>query len=204
MQRRRFFQQRVFYGGLFTGIILLPALLISANWLLIRIHTHTQNSATVTAGNMTFALSDDVLSIGMRLALQKVQTQSHFTVSHMTVTTQKGDAIQLNADGTVNQVPVFGSLPATLSVTFGPVVDKTGHIDFRVLQLSIMGIDASLFGLTNTILENTLNNQFSDVGQGSLVKGLDYQLVDVHTDTGALLVTAKLYQATPTVTPTGN
>ena len=200
MYRRPFFRQRSFYGGILTGIILLPLLFISVNQILLHIHNTSHSAATVTSGNMTISLSDDLMTTGMTLALQRVQKQSRFTVAHLTVATHKGDNIQVNADGTVNQVPILGSVPATLSITLSPVIDATGHIDFQVTQLTVMGIDATLWGLTNTLIEQTLNDQFSTFGQGSVIKGLEYQLLSVQTDTGALVVTAKL---SPVATPTG-
>lgn len=199
MQRRPFFRQRSFYGGILTGIIVVPLFFISFNQILLHIRNTSHHAPQVTSGNMIISLNDDLMTTGMTLALQRIQKQSRFTVAHLTVTTQKGDSIQMNADGTLNQVPVIGSVPGTLSVTMNPVIDSTGHIDFQITQLSVIGIDASLWGLANTLIEQTLNDQFSDLGQGSVLKGLDYQLLNVHTENGALVVTAKL---SPVATPT--
>jgi hypothetical protein len=204
MKRRfAFLRQGAFYGGIVLGIIVLPALLIGVNWTLQRIHSHpsTGTATPVTSGNMTISLSDDLLTTGMRLGLQRVQDKIPFTIKDVAAKTQKGDSLELDADGPIpSTIPVIGGVLGgqlvSMSVTMAPVVDKTGHIDFKITQLSVVGLDASFFGLSNTLLESTLNGQFSNVGDGSIVNGLNYQLLSVATAKGALLVTAKLYQST--------
>jgi len=186
---QRFFRQKSFYGGLAIGIILLPLLILLISWIGAP-HGQAAAPPTVTSGDMTITMNDDLLTTGMRMALQREQSKLPFTVSHVTASTKTGDHVELDADGP----SILGSAPISMMVTMAPRITSQGQLDFQITDVQLAGIDVSFFGLTNAALESTLNDQFSDLGQGHLVKGLDYQLLDVHTGNGALIIDAKLYQ----------
>lgn len=188
-QRPRFYRQRSFYGGIAIGLILVPLLVLLITWLGAP-HSQAAAPPTVTSGDMTITMNDDLLTTGMRMALQREQGKLPFTVSHVTASTKTGDHVELDADGP----SLLGSAPISMMVTMAPRITSQGQLDFQITDVQFAGLDVSFFGLTNAALESTLNNQFSDLGQGNLVKGLNYQLLDVHTDNGALIITAKLYQ----------
>ncbi len=189
---RPFFRHGTFYGGLAAGFVLFPIFIAGLAWVLT--HHHTASAAgNVTSGNVTITLNDDVLTIGMRMGLLQVQNQLPFTLKNVIATTSPGDTITLHADGP----SIIGSDPIGMDVILSPTVNSKGRIDFRVTDLTVAGIDVSLFGLTTTALENALNQQFSDVGQGALINGLSYQLAGVHTIKGALVLNATLSQTSP-------
>jgi hypothetical protein len=190
--RRPFFKQGSFYGGLVAGFALFPLLIAGTAWIFTH-HAAASAASTASSGNVTIQVNDDVLTIGMRAGLLQVQNQLPFTLKNVTAKTSAGDTIALHADGP----SIVGSAPIGMDVTLSPTVNNKGQIDFRVTDLMVAGIDVSLFGLTTTALENTLNQQFSNLGQGSLVNGLTYQLENVHTIKGALVLNAKLVQASP-------
>jgi hypothetical protein len=191
-KRTQFFRQRSFYGGLVAGIFLLPVLFILVSVIGAHFHAAAKTPPQVTSGNMTISMDDNLLTAGMRMALVREQGKLPFTVTHVTAVTHAGDNIDVNADGP----SLLGSAPISMQMALGPRIDSKGHIDFQIVSVHIAGIDVGLFGLTNSVLESALNDQFSDLGQGDLVKGFSYQLLDVHTNNGALIVTAKLIQGT--------
>jgi hypothetical protein len=186
-RRSRFYRQRVFYGGLFAGFLLFPLIIVTLGWALSH-HTAAATKLGPNSGNMSITLNDDVLTLGMTLALGRVKSQIPFIVTNTKATTKVGDHIELHADGN------FGVLIIGIDMTLGAVVDSTGHLTFQIKAISAAGTDLSLFGYTNARIEDALNQQFADIGNGSVVRGLRYQLTNVHTEAGALVVSAKLMQ----------
>jgi hypothetical protein len=186
---QRFYRQKSFYGGIAIGIVLLPLLILLITWIGAP-HGQAAAPPAVTSGDMTITMDDNLLTTGMRLALQREQSKLPFTISHVSAATQKGDHVELDADGP----SLLGSAPISMMVAMAPRITSQGQLDFQITDVQVAGIDVSFFGLTNAALESALNDQFSDMGQGNLVKGLDYQLLDVRTDNGAMIITAKLYQ----------
>jgi hypothetical protein len=181
----RFYRQRVFYGGLVVGFILFPLIIYTLGWALSHRIVNTPKPGP-DSGGMSITLDDDVLTIGMGLGLGRVQSQIPFVVTNAHVTTKMGDHIELHADGN------FGPAVIGMDMTLGAVVDASNHLTFQIKAISAAGADLSFFGFTNARIEDALNQQFSDVGTGSVVKGLRYQLTNVRTVAGALIVSANL------------
>ncbi len=181
----RFYRQRVFYGGLIAGFVLFPLIIFTLGWALSHRTVATPKPGP-DSGNIAITLDDDVLTLGMTMGLNRVKSQVPFVVTNTRVTTKVGDHIETHADGN------FGPVVIGLDMTLGAVVDDTGHIAFQIKAISAAGADLSLFGFTNARIEDALNQQFADIGSGSAIKGLRYQLTNVHTEAGALVVSAKL------------
>ncbi|MBA3822816.1 MAG: hypothetical protein H0X24_02785 [Ktedonobacterales bacterium] len=181
----RFYRQRVFYGGLIAGFVIFPLLVFALGWVLSH-HVAATPKPGPDSGNMTITLDDDVLTLGMTMGLARVKSQVPFEVTNTRVTTKVGDHIEVHADGN------FGPIVIGMDMTLGTVVDATGHLAFQIKAISAAGADLSLFGFTNARIEDALDQQFADLGSGSFVKGLSYQLTNVRTEAGALVVSAKL------------
>ena len=181
----RFYRQRVFYGGLIAGFVLFPLLIFVLGWALSH-HTVATPQPGPNSGNMTITLNDDVLTLGMTMGLARVKSQVPFQVTNTQVVTKVGDHIEMHADGN------FGPIVIGMDMTMGAVVDGTGHLTFQIKAISAGGADLSLFGFTNARIEDAMNQQFADLGSGSIVQGLRYQLTSVSTIDGALVVSAKL------------
>lgn len=186
--KRPFFRQGSFYGGLLVGAILLPLLLVAAS--LVSAHNApAKQNPPITSGNITISLSDQMLATGMRLALARAQDQIPFTITNVTATSTAGNHLALSADGP----SLLNVVPTSLRMTFAPTIDKTNHLDFVVLDSQItvgLGVPLDAF---NDMVRGLLNDQFTDLSQGHVAKGLDYELLDCHTVDGALVVTAKLF-----------
>jgi hypothetical protein len=168
-------------GGLAIGIVVgLTAAFVAS----FALGHPTAKADAPRTGNFTISMQDNLLTEGMRLALQRVQGQLPFTIASVQAVTRQGDDIELTASGQ----QILGIVTPSLTIALAPTVTN-GQIDFRVLNIN--GVS---FNPLNSVIESTLNDQFADLAHGSLVKGLDYQLEDVHTIAGALVVTASLYQ----------
>jgi hypothetical protein len=183
---RFFLRQGVFYGGMATGFFLVPLVIFLLLLLIVHGGNAPRNSQ-VTSGNMTITMNDDLLSTGMSIGLAHAGLP--FQVTNVQAHSKAGDSLELDAS-----VPTaFGT--ATMTMTLAPQIDTTGHLDFQIKAIQFNGGDLSLGGLTNQLIEMALNSQFSNLGSGSVIKGLNYQLVDVHTNDGSLVVTMRLYQS---------
>jgi hypothetical protein len=189
-KRTHFFQQRTFYGGVVAGIVLVPVVITLITVIGAHFRPTVKTPPAVTSGDMTISMDNDLLTAGMRMALVREQSKLPFTISHVTAVSHAGDDIDLSADGP----SILGSAPISMQVGLGPRIDSQGNIDFQIKSVHLAGIDVSFFGLTNSVLESALNEQFSNLGKGDLVRGFSYQLLDVHTEEGALIVTTKLNQ----------
>jgi hypothetical protein len=183
---RFFLRQGAFYGGMATGFFLVPLVIFLLLVLLVHTGDPPRNTQ-VTSGNMTITMNDDVLSTGMSIGL--AQAGLPFQVTNVQAHSKAGDSLELDAS-----VPTALGTP-TMMITLAPQIDTSGHLDFQVKAIAFNGGDISLGGLTNQIIEMALNSQFSNLGSGTIIKGLNYQLVDVHTIDGALVVTTRLSQS---------
>jgi hypothetical protein len=145
------------------------------------------STAAPVAGNITIALDQNALDLGMQLALKQVQPQLPFTITGVSTSLREGDEI----DVTVVGQPILG-IPPTLQVTLSPVIASDGTLDFHVQQVRLVGLNLSLGGAINQAIEQAINQQFAGYGRGDLGNGLQYQLLDVRTTSDALIVTARL------------
>lgn len=182
---KRFYQRGLFYGSLVTGIIL--GFVIAAIGLAV-LGTHgalPKNISQAKSGNITISMDDALLTTGMRLALQRNQNQLPFTVSNVVAQTQTGDRVVLN-------VTTPGPVGITVGLKFvlAPTIDSTSHIDFKVVETDVGPLNISF--AVNQMIEQSLNQQFANFGQGELVQGLTYQLIGVSTTNTALVLNAKL------------
>lgn len=185
---RFFLRQGIFYGGMATGFFLVPLVLFLVLLLIVRGGgTAAQRNTQVTSGNMTITMNDDVLTTGMSIGLNRAGLPVQ--VTNVQVHSKAGDDVELSAT-----IPT-AIAPQAFQITMAPQIDTTGQLDFKITAIHLNGGDASLWGLSEQILEMALNSQFSDLGRGAVIKGLNYQLLDVHTDDGALVVTTRLYQS---------
>ena len=183
--RRRFFQQRLFWGGTFAGLIagmliLMIGLVVFGQRPPISAVSQTQN------GNITIMVDSPLLTTGMRIAIKRVQNKLPVTVSDVSAVTFDGDRVDMT-------VIAPGPLGVTLNLIFGlaPVIDATGHIDFKITQTQLGGL---VIPGVNGIVESALNDQFSTFGNGPIIHGLSYQLTGVSTTSSALVLKAKVYQ----------
>jgi hypothetical protein len=186
MQRKSFLSQPAFYGGLILGILLaLVAGLVAE--LIFSSQTHSPSAAAAQSGNVTIAIDQQALDLGMQLALKQIQPQLPFTITSISTALRPGDEIDVTVDGQ----PILGVTPTAI-ITLSPVVDSDGSLDFRVQQVELSNLNLSLGTSVNQAIEQAINQQFSGYGRGDLVNGLHYQLVDVHTTASALFLTARL------------
>lgn len=180
--RKPFYRLGAFYGGLCLGLLLFPFIFFALA--VLTSHHANQAAKPATSGNITITMDDALLTTGMRLALKRALTQLPalpFAVTNVAAKTHSGDTVDLTAD--------LGPINALIAIS--PQVSADGKLDFQITHTDIGG----LFSLDafNSAFEAALNDQFSDVGSGNLVKGLDYQLVGVTTTEGTLVLTAKLF-----------
>ncbi len=184
-RRKRFFQQRLFIGGAVAGL-LLGVVLTAIGLIVLGPHYSVpQSTKNAHAGNMTISMDDPLLSAGMRIALKREQSKLPFPINDASAQTQPGDHIDLIVD-----VPTPVGITAQARFGLSPTIDNTGHIHFKVVSVNLGGIEVGF--AVNGIIENALDQQFADFGEGQLVQGLNYQLVGVSTTDSALVVTARL------------
>jgi hypothetical protein len=184
-RRKRFFQQRLFIGGAVAGL-LLGIVLTTIGLAVLGPHDSIpQNAKNSHAGNMTISMDNPLLSAGMRLALKREQNKLPFPISDASAQTVKGDHIDLIVD-----VPTPVGITAQARFGLSPTINNKGQIDFKVVSVNLGGIEVGF--AVSGIVEDALNQQFADFGQGQLVQGLDYQLIGVSTTDSALVVTARL------------
>jgi hypothetical protein len=148
-------------------------------------HPTSANNTPATGDLITISMNDALLTTGMRLAIQREQSKLPVQLNNINAVTHDGNQLDLNASA-----PTIANINVSVSFTLSPSVNK-GKLNFHVVDAQLGGL--SLPGISN-IIESVLNDQFADFGQGQLVQGLNYQLIDVHTNKNALLVTAKLIQ----------
>jgi hypothetical protein len=137
-------------------------------------------------GQIQIQLDNRLLTTGMQLGIAHAKNKIPVSISQ--VDAQVGEnQITMSAD--VSWQVISGNAQFSLS----PVVDKNGRIDFRVVNTNIgtlgIMIDVSII---DGFIESSLNDQFADLGHGSLGQGLNYRLIDVTTHKNALIVTAEL------------
>jgi hypothetical protein len=191
MKRTPILHQLSLYIGLLCGIIitvlagLLAVLVLSSHGA-----TFKPSTAAPVAGNITIALDQNALDLGMQLALKQVQPQLPFTITGVSTSLREGDEI----DVTVVGQPILG-IPPTLQVTLSPVIASDGTLDFHVQQVRLVGLNLSLGGAINQAIEQAINQQFAGYARGDLGNGLQYQLLDVRTTSDALILTARLTSA---------
>ena len=186
MQRKSFLRQPAFYGGVILGIVLALVAGFVAE-LIFSSQTRTPSAAAPQSGNVTIAIDQQALDLGMQLALKQVQPQLPFTITGISTAIRAGDEVDVTVDGQ----PILGITPTAI-ITLSPVVESDGSLDFRVQQVELSNLNLSLGNGVNQTIEQAINQQFSSYGRGDLVNGLHYQLVDVHTTTNALILTARL------------
>jgi hypothetical protein len=188
MKRTPLLLQPSLYVGLICGIIItvlggiLATLVLSSHG-----STYTSSKGAATAGNVTIALDQNALDLGMQLAVKQVQPQLPFTITGVSTNLRPGDEI----DVTVVGEPVLGIAP-NLLVTLAPAVAADGTLDFHVQQVRLVGLNLSLGGAVNQAIEQAINQQFAGYSRGKLEDGLQYQLLDVRTTSDALILTARL------------
>jgi hypothetical protein len=176
------------YIGLICGIIVtvlggaLATLVLSSHGT-----TFTPSAGTATTGNVTIALDQNALDLGMHLAVKQVQPQLPFTITGVSTNLRPGDEI----DVTVVGEPILGIAP-NLLVTLAPAVAADGTLDFHVQQVRLVGLNLSLGGAVNQAIEQAINQQFAAYSRGNLEDGLQYQLLSVRTTSNALILTARL------------
>lgn len=190
----RFYQQKSYYGGIATGFAL--ALLIPVIALFIIGHMHAKpikGKPAVTTGNPSIngtaliQLDDALMTSGMAAGLNKASAQfpgplQNIPFTNVGVTSKAGHNMEVTAD-----VEVVGLPLNVVTITLGPRINDSGHLDFQVLN--IYGLD---LGPVNQIIEDQIDAQFVNVGQGQLMKGFTYKLTDVHTVDGGLVITSKI------------
>lgn len=188
MKRTLLLLQPSLYIGLICGIIitvlggLLATLILSSHG-----STFTPSKGATTGGNVTIALDQNALDLGVHLAVKQVQPQLPFTVTSVSTNLRTGDEM----DVTVVGEPILGIAP-NLLVTLAPAVAADGTLDFHVQQVRLVGLNLSLGGAVNQTIEQAINQQFAGYSRGSLEDGLQYQLLDVRTTANALILTARL------------
>jgi hypothetical protein len=188
MKRTLLLLQPSLYIGLICGIIitvlggLLATLILSSHG-----STFTPSTGATTAGNVTIALDQNALDLGVQLAVKQVQPQLPFTITSVSTNLRQGDEM----DVTVVGEPILGIAP-NLLVTLAPAVAADGTLDFHVQQVRLVGLNLSLGGAVNQAIEKAINQQFAGYSRGSLEDGLQYQLIDVRTTSNALILTARL------------
>jgi hypothetical protein len=188
MKRSLLLVQPSLYIGLICGIIItvlggvLATLVLSSHGT-----TFTPTTGAATAGNVTIALDQNALDLGMHQAVKQVQPQVPFTITGVSTNLRPGDEI----DVTVVGEPILGIAP-NLLVTLAPAVAADGTLDFHVQQVRLVGQNLSLGGAVNQAIERAINQQFAGYSRGNLEDGLQYQLVDVRTTSSVLILTARL------------
>jgi hypothetical protein len=188
MKRALLLLQPSLYIGLICGIIitvlggLLATLILSSHG-----STFTPSTGGTTAGNVTIALDQNALDLGVQLAVKQVQPQLPFTITSVSTNLRPGDEM----DVTVVGEPILGIAP-NLLVTLAPAVAADGTLDFHVQLVRLVGLNLSLGGAVNQAIEQAINRQFAGYSRGSLEDGLQYQLLDVRTTSNALILTARL------------
>jgi uncharacterized protein YpmS len=186
MQRKSFLGQPAFYGGVVLGIVLALAVGLVAE-LIFSSQTHNPEAAAPQSGNVTIAIDQQALDLGMQLALKQVQPQIPFTITGISTTLHAGDEVDVTVDGQ----PILGITPTAI-ITLSPSVDSDGSLDFRVQQVELSNLNLTLSSSVNQTIEQAINRQFSSFGKGDLANGLHYQVVDVHTTGSALILSARL------------
>jgi hypothetical protein len=188
MKRTTLLLQPSLYIGLICGIIiavlggLLATLVLSSHG-----SKFTPRTGAATTGNVTIALDQNALDLGMQLAVKQVQPQVPFTITSVSTNLRPGDEIDVTAVGE----PILGIAP-NLLVTLAPAVAADGTLDFHVQQVRLVGLNLSLGGAVNQAIEQAINQQFAGYSRGNLEDGLQYQVLDVRTTSNALILTARL------------
>jgi hypothetical protein len=176
--------RRQFWGGLALGI-LLGIIIIPAIQFFVMRHTFAAATNTsVNKGIVVIRIDDALLTTGMRMAVQREQSKLPVTLQNVTAVTHQGNQLDMEAD-----VPLPLGLTGNLTATFSPYINN-GNLNFHVTQIEGLTLPQPI----SSALESILNDQFSGIGSGAIGMGLSYQLIDVHTEQGALIVTAKVVQ----------
>jgi uncharacterized protein YpmS len=186
MQRKSFLGQPAFYGGVILGVLLALVVGLVAE-LILSSQTQSSSAAPPHSGNVTIAIDQQALDLGMQLALKQVQPQLPFTITGISTALHTGDDVDVSVSGQ----PVLGVTPTAI-INLSPVVASDGSLDFRVQQVQLSNLNLTLGSAVNLAIEQAINQQFSSYGRGDLVNGLHYQLVDVHTTADSLILTAQL------------
>lgn len=190
-RRRGLLRQRVFWGGLASGLIVG---ILGTVLGLVALGPHgAAPRPAATPGDLTMTMDDALLTTGMRLSLTNVQSQLPFTVSNVAATTKAGDDIELSADGPSLIPGVLGATHLLLEVA--PQVHN-GALQFHILSSQLGGL--TLPDFLNSLIESSMDSQFAAFGHGAITKSLAYVLVNVKTQANALIVTANV---TETHTP---
>ena len=186
--RGRFFRQPAFYGGIALGVALVVLGGLLAVVLINLPGNGARPSSTVPqTGNVTIAIDQQALDMGMHLAIKQAQPQLPFTVTGVSTTLQGGDEIDVTIDGQ----PVFGITPAVL-IKLSPMIASDGTLDFQVQQVQLNNLNLSLGSAVNQELEQAINQQFAGYGRGNLGDSFHYQLLDVRTTSSALVLIAQI------------
>lgn len=193
--KRHFYRQGTYYGGIATGLALAICLPLITLFIIGHLHTtkgHPRGTAPTTQngainGTATITLDDALMTSGMAAGLQQASARfpAPFTsipFTNVTVTTKAGHDVEVSADAEIVGLPVN-----VVQISFGPQIDSTGHLDFKVL--SIYGLN---IGPVDQIIEDQINAQFTNIGQGQLVKGFSYKLTEVHTVVGGMVITSQI------------
>jgi len=186
MQQKNFLGQPAFYGGVILGVLLVLIAGLVAE-LVFSSQTQSASMPTPQSGNVTIDINQQALDLGMQLALKQVQPQLPFTITGISTNLRAGDEV----DVTINGQPILGVTPAAI-IKLSPVVASDGSLDFRVQQVQLSNLNLSLGSAVDQAIEQAINQQFSSYGRGDLVNGLHYQLVNVHTTTNSLILSAQL------------
>ena len=186
--RTRFFRQPAFYGGIILGVVLA---VLGGVLAVVLINLSGKGAGPDTTvpqtGNVTIAIDEKTLDMGMNLAIKQAQSQLPFTVTGVSTALKAGDEIDVTIDGQ----PVLGISPAVL-VKLSPVVASDGTLDFQVQQVQLSNLNLSLGSAVDQALEQAINQQFAGYGRGNLGNTFHYQLLNVRTTTSALVLTAQV------------
>ncbi len=169
-----------FIGGLASGVVVGVVAALMVSFLTVKA---AHDAKTMPPGNVTITMQDNLMTAGMRVALSRVQNKLPFTITGVSAVTKPGDDVELTATGQ----PLLGAITPSLTIAMSPQITN-GQLDFHILSINGLGL-----GPFDSLIEQAMNDEFAGVAQGQLVKGLDYQLVDVRTVAGALIITAKVY-----------
>jgi hypothetical protein len=178
-QVRPALRSRILYSGLAVGVVLGILFALVGNAI-----AGSRNANA--AGNDVVTLSDSLLTLAVRPALQGVRWRMPLAPQQVAVTAQDGDVVALDASG-----PGLLGANVSLHATFQPTVTK-GSLHMPITALSVSGTAMTLkSGLAN-LLQQTLETQVAALLHGHIPAGLRYQVVAAHTQAGALMVTANV------------
>lgn len=181
-QVRPALRSRILYSGLAVGVVLGVVFALVGTALA---GSRTPNVANA-AGNDVVTLSDSLLTLTVRPALQNVRYRLPLAPQQVAVANQDGNVVALDASGP-------GLLGATVQMhaTFQPAVSQ-GALQLPITSLSVSGAVMSLKSGLAQILQQTLEAQVAALLHGHIPAGLHYQVVAAHAQAGALMVTANV------------